>query len=132
LSTDEYTGELARLVDRAFHTYHRIQLQQFKGHGGVLQINLPGPKGGDDLPRQGLNVNLEADRQRGRRIDRRNGFVHPQHLGPELFVPECVEAKDGLPISMIVVVSRATSELLCVHSGAGPRHDERQRESEYD
>ena len=34
--------------------------------------------------------------QRGRRINRRNDFVHPQHIGPQLLVAEGVVAEDGL------------------------------------
>ena len=44
-----------------------------------------------------LDVDLEAHRQRGRRRDRRNDLVHPQHVGPQLLVPEGVVAEDGLP-----------------------------------
>ena len=63
--------ELARLVDIAPDSHDRVQPQQFDGHGGVGEINLSGAKRRDELPRQGLDIDLETHRQR-RRPDRRS------------------------------------------------------------
>ena len=71
-----------------------------RGHGGTRQVDLSGAKRGDDRRRQRLDVDFEADRQRRRRIDRRKGLVHAQHVGPQLFVAEGVEAEDRLAVSM--------------------------------
>jgi hypothetical protein len=68
--------------------------------------------------------------------------VHPQHIGPQLFVTEGVVAENGLPISMFpfgivsivpfAIVVRATSSLACGYYRSEPCDGERQRESEYD
>ena len=139
---DADAGELARVVDRALDADDRIQPQQFDGHGGVGQVDLPGAKRGDDRRRQGLDVDLEADRQRGRRIDRRDDLVHPQHVGPQLLVAEGVEAEDGLPASIVRSSSSrsfrspSSSERpavwFAVDGGSEPCDGERQREREYD
>ena len=137
---DADAGELTRVVDLPLDADDRIQPQQFDGHGGVGQINLAGPQRGDDCPRQGLDVDLEAHGQRGRRGDRRNDLVHPQHVGPQLLVAEGVVAEDGLPISMFPLPSsrclspssERLARLICGDGRGEPCDGERHREREYD
>ena len=100
---DADAGELPRTVDSSADADDGVQPQQFDGHGRVGQIDLTGLQRGDDLPRQGLDVDLETN---GECCCRRNGgddFVHPQHAGPQLFVAEGVVAEDALPAPMCAV-----------------------------
>ena len=94
-------------VDRPLHTDDGIQAQQFDRHRRIRQINLARAKRRDDVRRQRVDIDLEPDRQRGRRIDRRDDLVHAQHVGPELLVAKGVEAEDRLP----VLVTRGTLRL---------------------
>ena len=82
---------------------------------GSVRSTCPARSAAMSCPRQRLDIDLEADGQRGRRIDRRNDFVHPQHIGPQLLVAEGVVAKNRLPSSVasFVIVVSVTSKLLC-------------------
>jgi hypothetical protein len=89
----------------------------------------------DDRRRQGVHVHLEADRQRRRGIDGRDGLVHAQHVGPQLFVAEGVEAEDRLPdaapllalllVPSVAIASRNTRTLLGGRRLTEPGDDER-------
>ena len=68
---------------------------------GLVRSTCPACSAAMICRRQRLDVDLEAHRQRGRRGDRRNHFVHPQHIGPQLLVAEGVVAEDGLPSPMV-------------------------------
>ena len=88
--------------------------------------------------RQGVHVHLETDGQRGLRIDRRDGLVHAQHVRPQLFVAEGVEAKDRLSFSMflsaiflsVAIAARIASALLGGCRLTEPGDAERQYECE--
>ena len=97
---DADARELIRLADLALDPDDSVEPQELDGHGGVAQIDLPCPQRRDDLRRQRLDVDLESNRERGGRGNRRDDFVHPQHVGPQLLVAEGVVAKDGSPIPM--------------------------------
>ena len=108
---------------------------------GLVEVNLTGAQRGDDLPRQSLDVDLEAHRQRGRRGNSRDDLVHPQHIGPQLFVAEGVVAEDGLPSRWLREPSRwllacstvrCLGRLWCVCRRARQRDGDRQRENEHD
>ena len=124
--------ELPRVVDLAPDSDDCVQPQQLDGHGGVVQIDLSGAQRGDELARQGLHVDLEADRQRGRRRNRGDDFVHPQHVGPQLFVAEGVVAEDGLPVPLmsVAIVPGATGGLIrwCTRRDLGDGQRQRQNE----
>jgi len=132
---------MATAVHLAFDADDRIEPQQFGRHRGVRQVDLPCAKGGDDRRRQGLHIDFEADRQRRRRIDCRNRLVHAQHVGPQLFVAEGVEAEDGLAVLLplpallltlsIVIAATPTRTLLGRRRLTKPRDDKRQDEREY-
>ena len=75
---DADARELPEVVDRSLHAHDRIEAQQFDSDGRVAQINIARLKRRDDLLRQGLDIDLQADCQRCRRVDdRRNDLVHP-------------------------------------------------------
>src|SRR5262249_12330540 len=80
---------------------------------------------------------LEAHGKRGRRTDLRHGFLHSQHVRPELLVAERVESKDLLsfpdPASAVVVGTCVVAilPLVCCWSRTDARDAERQCQSEY-
>ncbi len=90
--------ELASVVDLAHHADDGIELEQRQRHGGIVQIDLARLERPDHRWRERAHVDLEPDRQRGRRAHRLERIVHPQEICPELFVTEGVETKDGLAI----------------------------------
>src|SRR6266850_973262 len=134
-------GQLPRLIDLPFHTDDGIEPQQFSGDRWISQIDLSGTKGGDDLARQRPHVYLQANRQRSRRIDPRNGLVHAKHVRPQLFVAEGVVSEDHLAVAMcslaivlvlpVAIASVPARSLFCGRRLADARDDERQHESEY-
>jgi len=67
---------------------------------------------------QRVGIDLQADRERGRRVDRgADHLVHAQRVGPLRFVAERVEAEDLLALRLerglfggaVVVVAAATA-----------------------
>src|SRR5262245_661922 len=101
--------EMTGAVDRALDAEDGVELQQRDGDGWVVQIDLLRLERVDDARRKRVDVDLESHRERGRRTDLRDGFLHPQHVRPELLVAERVESKDllsfpGLAAAAIVVL----------------------------
>ena len=90
---------------------------------GLVEIHLPGFERRHRLGRQGLGIDLQADRERGLRIELCDRLVHPERAGPELLVTEGVEAED-------VAAGRGrgrTLRGLRTRGQRGDEHQERQR-----
>ena len=78
---------------------HSVQLQQGDGRRGARQIDAAVLYSLDYRRRQRLRIDLQADRQRRRGVDRlRDHFVHAQRVAPLRFVAEGIEAKDLLAL----------------------------------
>ena len=60
------------------------------------EIDLATSKRVDDRPWKRLDVDLQTDGQRRRRVHCRNDLVHPQHIRPQLLVSEGVKPEDVL------------------------------------
>ena len=88
-------GHTADLLDRAADADHRVEPDQCERRRRTGEV---GHAAGDrvaQVVRQGIDIHLEADRQRGLRIDRRlDHFVHAQRVAPESLVAEGVVAED--------------------------------------
>ena len=88
-----YFRELTSVTYRSLHADHRIQAQQLDRDGRVHEKVWIRLQRGNDLGGQRLDIDLQANGQRCCRIDGGNDFVHSQHVGPELLVAKCIEAK---------------------------------------
>src|SRR5690349_6623758 len=97
--------EVTRLVDDTFDADYCVQSDQFTRHGRVRQIDLARPQRRYDLGWQSVQINLEANGERSRRIHRLDDFVHSQHVCPQLLVAERIEAEDHLAITVMHIRS---------------------------
>src|SRR6185503_940814 len=84
-------------ADRSLESDHRIQFEERDGCCGTLEIDLAGLDRRGDVGWNRLGVHLQADRQRGCRVD---GFlydlVHARTIGPEFLVAEGLEPENIL------------------------------------
>jgi hypothetical protein len=99
--------QLSEIVDLPLDADDRIQTQQFDCDRRVSQVDGGGAKRSDHRRWKRIHVDLQSDRQGGGGIDVRNHLAHPQHVGPELLVSECVVA-ENIPAAIatwITVVS---------------------------
>ncbi len=121
---DANACQLPRTVDSSADADDGVEPKQFDGHRRVVQIDLTGFQRGDNLARQGFDVDLETNGECCCRGNGREDVMHPQHIGPQLFVAEGVIAEDALsePMSSgaIVLTARMLDRkvlrrLLCGH-----------------
>src|SRR5688572_31227732 len=78
-------------IHRGLQTHDSIHLEQRDRRRRTLEIDLL-----EDTGRQYVRVHLEPDLQRSRRIHALlDNLVPAELVGPELFVTECLEAKNA-------------------------------------
>ena len=89
-------------MEEAAHPDHRVPSEEREGDGGVVQVDFAGGEGSFDRPREGLDVDLEPEGERGRGRQPgshpsvgvpRDRFVQSDRVPPERLVPEGVEAE---------------------------------------
>src|SRR4029079_3196458 len=99
---DADARQLSRAAHRPLDADDGVELKQRDRDGRVVKIDLAGAQRIDDRGRQGVDVDLEPDGQRRGGVDGGNDLVHAEHVGPELFVTERIEAEDGLATELSV------------------------------
>jgi hypothetical protein len=62
---DAEAGELPGAVHPSFHADDSVEPQQFERHRRVLEVDLSGGERRHDRGRQGLDVDLQTDAERG-------------------------------------------------------------------
>src|SRR5215468_1539229 len=80
------------------HSYDRVQPQQLERNRRIIEIDLSAPDGLNDVPREGFGIHLQAESQGGARAERLDGFIQAKLICPELFIPECIKAKNVLAL----------------------------------
>ncbi|TMA16177.1 MAG: hypothetical protein E6J85_18830, partial [Deltaproteobacteria bacterium] len=98
--------DAARAIRRRLDAHHGVEIEEREGRRRRLQIDLSRLDVRDERCRQRIGVDFETNREGRRRIDRRDGFVELNRVGPEGLVSEGIGAEDLLTIVESLVGGR--------------------------
>jgi hypothetical protein len=76
-----------------FDADHRVRGEQRLGDRGIVEVDLAGLQRRDDIAWQGVDIDLDAERERGGRADTEQGAVELERVAPEIFVSESIVAE---------------------------------------